>query len=203
MYVITKFAGLTTACLSPIKPQYVLFGECYVWPLERRVLMSLKACACNLWASANHSCESHRFVVEAQRDTLPSPMCHIFPWAFRQKHKEDGLGMPAHVILQRIHVERLWPQSWALQISIWDNWTWAHRGPDWLRPVLPADTGVLSALLQITELDVRKLIQILIWKCLSHESPSLHWRRERSEMNKRQKNKEDQQLTDCGDPESQ
>lgn len=78
-------------------------------PLEGRVVMSLKACACNLRASATHSCESHCFVVEAQRDTLPSPMCHIFPWAFDKKPKQDGLDVPAHVVLHQIHVERFWP----------------------------------------------------------------------------------------------
>lgn len=80
-------------------------------PLEGRVLMSLKACACNLRASATHSCESQRFMVEAQRDILPSPMCHIFPWALNKKPMQDGLGMPAHVILHQMHVKRLWPQS--------------------------------------------------------------------------------------------
>lgn len=61
-------------------------------PLEGRVVMSLKACACNLRASATHSCESHRVVVEAQRDTLPSPMCHIFPWALNKNPSRMGLA---------------------------------------------------------------------------------------------------------------
>lgn len=52
--------------------------------------------------------------------------------------------MPARVILHQIHVKRLWPQSWALQISIWDKWTWAHQEPDWLRPVHTANPGLLS-----------------------------------------------------------
>lgn len=112
--------------------------------LEGRVLMSLEACDCNLRASAPHSCESRRFVVEVQRDTLPSPMCQIFPWALDKKPKQDGLGTPAHVILHQIHVKCFWPQSWALQISIWDKWTRAHSEPDWLSPLHIASPSLLS-----------------------------------------------------------
>lgn len=81
-----------------------------VHPLEGRMVMSLKACARNLRASATHSCERNGVVVETQRDTLPSLMCHIFPWALDGKKKVDRLGMPIHVILHQMHVKRFWVQ---------------------------------------------------------------------------------------------
>lgn len=52
--------------------------------------------------------------------------------------------MPAHVVLHQIHEERFWPQSWALQINIWDKWTWAHQEPEWLSLVHKANPGLLS-----------------------------------------------------------
>lgn len=90
---ITEFIQLTTKYLTPIKPSVSFLWRvccvCSPWRAER---WSLKACACNLRASAIHSCESHRFMVEAQRDTLPSTMCHIFPWAFNKNPNRMALA---------------------------------------------------------------------------------------------------------------
>lgn len=122
----------------------LFFADCCVEPLEGRVLASLEALAWKHRASATHSCESRCFVVETQRDTLPSPMCHIYPWAMNKtSSKQDGFGMPAHVIFHLIHVKSLWSQSWVPQISIWDEWTWAQPQPDWIKPAHKANPGPL------------------------------------------------------------
>lgn len=60
-----------------------------------------------------------------RKGTLCPDVSHL-SLGLRQKPKQDELGMPVPVILHKIHVKRFWPQSGALQISIWDKWTWAH-----------------------------------------------------------------------------
>lgn len=91
----SKSTGVTTKCHIPINTLLIGFSfenVLCMQPLEGRVVMSLKTYAWNLTASATHSCESHRFVVEPQRDTLPFPLCHIYPWAMNQNPSRMGLA---------------------------------------------------------------------------------------------------------------
>lgn len=113
-----------------------------------------------------------------------------------QKPKQHGLGMPAHVILHHIHVKCLWPQSWALQISIWDKWTWVHQEPDWLRPVHKANPGLLSGTADdhrafCEEIDHKLTIIDLNLEMSVTQVSSFHrWSNKggkRSEMSKREK----------------
>ena len=77
------------------------------------MVMSLKACSCNLRASATHSCESQHFRSGGTKGLFALPDVSHLSLGLRQKkkNKQDGLGMSAHVILHKIHVERFWPQS--------------------------------------------------------------------------------------------
>lgn len=79
-------------------------------PLEGRAVMSPKACACNLGASAPHSCEPP-LCGGGAKGRFALPDVSNLSLGLRQKPEQDGLGMPAHVILQQIHVKCFWPQS--------------------------------------------------------------------------------------------
>lgn len=83
LYFMVGFLGLKKNYITSnqTSAESSLESSFCLWPLEGRAAMSLKACACNLRTSAAHSCESLHFVVEVQRDALPSLMCQIFPKA--------------------------------------------------------------------------------------------------------------------------
>lgn len=75
----------------------------------------------------------------------PPQMCHIYPWAMdKTSRKQDGFGVPAHVILPR-HTceENCGPGAKCHGFSIWDRWTWVLWWPVSLKSVHMAGPGAL------------------------------------------------------------
>lgn len=122
-------------------PKVLLQTLLCVEPLEGRMPRSLEAFAWNHRASATHSCESHCFMVETQRDTLPSPMWANLSLGHEQNLKLAGwvwhacsCYFPPHTCEEPV-VPELSTADWHLGQMDLGQWQ------KWLKPVHKANPG--------------------------------------------------------------
>lgn len=108
---------------TPINPpvSFIHLSGLCMQALEGSVLMSLKACVVT---SEHLRPTAVRGIASCWKckGTVPSPMCHIFPWV--SDKNPGGMGLACLLMLFCTkYKQTVLASALALQKSIWDKWT--------------------------------------------------------------------------------